>query len=388
MKNTKSFLAVITGLILFSCFINAGCNAQNETSKPLKYVAPVDNRIASSTFPASQVKDDGAIAAKIKGLHIATNWRKPLEADALSNPDITSVTLYAWWMDMNPAKDKYDWSRLDGEMSRYMAAGKNIGIMMAAGARSPAWIYNEGVRHFTVVEFNHNGKGKKFENEQPVIYDKAYVDLFVTFIRAMAAHMKQQKYWSNVTHVSINGINRTTAELRLPAQVEMKKGDEQSTDAVALWKTNDYTPAKVIQAFKDITTVVAQSFPNRLLIVPVLGVQTRAFPGIGASENISIECMKWLKQTYPARAAAQFTALSSGYKPSGFILDLMNIGIPVGYELQQIDMQNTTDEDNFKKAVQAGIDANALYIEIYPENVSKFSGSVKKLSPVVLQKTK
>ena len=340
-------------------------------------VVPVPARYSMLT-----VDDAGTKPPLIRGLHIATKWKKELDAQALNNPDITSITLYGWWMDMNPSKGVYDWSRLDAELNRYVKAGKNCGLMIAGGQRCPEWIFSEGVRHFTIVEFKHGGKGKEFTHEQPVVYDRAYIDYFSQFVRAMAAHMKTQSYWNKVTHVSITGVNRTTAELRLPAQENMEVDGVTSTDAIALWKNVGYDPETVLATFKEITNMVATAFPNRYLIVPVINNTASAFPAIG-SISVPTEAMKWLKATYPTRAAAQYTALTPDFTLTGFVKTIKDMGIPVGYELNESKNRLNEDENFFTNAVQKGVANKALYIEIFPENAKLFKNATTKLAPEV-----
>jgi hypothetical protein len=334
---------------------------------------------APSKYAPAIVDDSNVTPANIHGLHIATKWRHELDQQALNNPYVSSVTLYAWWMDMNPKKGVYDWTRLDNELNRFVNAGKNVGLMLASGMRSPEWIFQEKIRHFTVVEFKHGGKGKKFSHEQPVVYDRPYIDHFVTFVQAMSEHMKQQPYWNKLTHVSINGINRTTAEFRLPAQSNMEVDGETSTDATDLWKQNGYDPQLVLNAFKEITSVVAKAFPNRYLIVPFINNASGAFPEIG---NLSVkeEGLAWLRKTYPHHAAAQYTALTPQFSGSGFVATAKKLGLPVGFELNESKNRLNEDESFFRAGVEKGIEANALYIEIFPENAIRFEQATLDLS--------
>lgn len=388
MKNTKSLILVLSAFVLHCSF---ACNAPGQSTKGQgngkgkgqgKGKGNTAVVAVPSKFPMITVDDAGTKPAVIRGLHIATKWKQELDAQALNNPDITSVTLYGWWMDMNPSKGVYDWTRLDSELNRYVKAGKNCGLMIAGGQRCPEWIFKEGVRHFTIVEFKHGGKGKEFTHEQPVVYDKAYIDFFTQFVKAMAAHMKTQPYWNKVTHVSITGVNRTTAELRLPAQENMEVDGVTSTDAVALWKNVDYKSETVLATFKEITNVVATAFPNRYLIIPVINNTASAFPDIG-STNIPTEAMKWLKATYPTRAAAQYTALTPDFSLLGFVKSIKDMGIPIGYELNESKNRLNEDEQFFTEGVQKGIKYDALYIEIFPENAKLFKNAITKLSPEV-----
>lgn len=387
MRTSKLNLLMAIAFII-NCSFACNSPAQTSNSKGKGNGGNNKNKSVStaetgpSLYPILTVDDNGTKPVLNKGFFVATKWKAELEEVALNNPNVSTVTFYAWWMDMNPSKGVYDWKRLDSELSKYVAAGRNCGVMIAGGQRCPEWIFNEGVRHFTVTEFNHGGKGKSFSHEQPVVYDKAYIDLFNQFVVALAAHMKTQSYWNKVTHVAINGINRTTAEFRLPAQDNMEVGEVTSSDATALWKAKDYDPNTVISAFKQITTVVAKAFPNRYLIVPVINNTASAFPGIG-SVNVPTEALKWLKATYPNYAAAQYTALLPTFKASGFIKSVLDMQIPVGYELNENQNRKNTDADFFEKTVQKGIDSKALYIEVFPENVKVFSSEIAKMAPAI-----
>ncbi|MBL7926172.1 MAG: beta-galactosidase [Bacteroidia bacterium] len=384
----KSILGI--SIIIF-CQIFSACNVPAQSNSKPKNKGEGGGKGKSknlnlaqvpSKFPAIIVDDNGSKPAMLKGLHIATKWRHELDQKALNNPDVTSVTLYGWWMDMNPQKGVYDWSRLDGELTRFTNAGKNIGLMLAGGMRCPAWIFDEGVRHFTIVEFKHGGKGKEFSHEQPVVYDRAYIDNFNTFVKALAAHMKTMPYWNKLTHVSITGVNRTTAEFRLPAQSNMEVDGVTSTDATDLWKKNGYSATVVLKAFEEITNVVATAFPNRYLIIPIINNTASAFPDID-KVNIPTEGLKWLKQKYPNHAAAQYTALTPNFNGLGFVQTVREMGIPIGYELNESKNRLNEDEKFFKDGVQKGIDAKALYIEIFPENAIRFTQATTTLSPKI-----
>jgi hypothetical protein len=90
--------------------------------------------------------------------------------------------------------------------------------------------------------------------------------------------------------------------------------------------------------------------------------------------------MKWLKATYPTRAAAQYTALTPDFNLLGFVKTIKDMGIPIGYELNESKNRLNEDEQFFTDAVQKGIKYDALYIEIFPENAKLFKNATAKLS--------
>lgn len=371
--NLLLLAAAVAALFMSSCKKDNLTRVVQLSSTAVK----ADSRV--SWYTPVTVSDVGPLPVT-RGLHVGTNWYFGLDSNVYQNVDITSVALYCFWSYLEPSKDQYDWLRLDSELTHYTNNGKNISIVVAGGCRSPQWIYNNGVRHFTITEHHNNGSGSVFTKEQPVVFDSAYVALFTDFVQDLAAHMQTMPYWDKLTHVNINGVCRTTEELRLPNET----GQNGSTNSVALWKSVGYTSGKVIRAFKDITTVVASSFPNRLLEISYIQDQANAFHS-SKTTNISLTCFNWMKQQYGDRVIGRYTAVKNTWTPHELTLDLLNIPVPIAGEISEGTYSTTTNKTSLTGAIQKAIDNNMTHLQVYPDNVTRFPDVMITYSPQVFK---
>ena len=68
----------------------------------------------------------------------------PADLDALvSNPAVSGLAIRMFWSSLQPAKDRYDFSRLEAAVASAAAAHKTIQFILVPGFGTPAWVLSE-----------------------------------------------------------------------------------------------------------------------------------------------------------------------------------------------------------------------------------------------------
>jgi hypothetical protein len=87
---------------------------------------------------------------------------------------------------------------------------------------------------------------------------------------ALAAHLKTTGTYSAVTLVRLTGINRTTEELRLPAETAASTGLACVSNAITIWQQAGYRPSLLLQAWNAILGSFEKSFPHKSFAVSII----------------------------------------------------------------------------------------------------------------------
>ena len=100
----------------------------------------------------------------------------------------------------------------------------------------------------------------------------------------MAAHLKTAGTYNAVTLLRLTGINRTTDELRLPAETPQSSGLACVSDAVSIWQAAGYRPSLLLSGWDQITSSFERSFPDKAFSVAI--IPQNAFPPIAEDGSI------------------------------------------------------------------------------------------------------
>ena len=79
----------------------------------------------------------------------SSSWTQPRGAatadfDALvKNPAVSGLAIRVFWSALQPAKDRYDFSRLDAAFASADAAHKTVQLILVPGFGTPAWVLSE-----------------------------------------------------------------------------------------------------------------------------------------------------------------------------------------------------------------------------------------------------
>ena len=396
--NTKSCLPVVTGGLIAALLNFSSCNAQNSNNKTKE-----NNNYALSSGSIPSEKKTNSVSAgepnpvfpaagDVKGIYVASQWYKPMQDYVLQSPSVDGVFLRLYWDRMEPQKGKFDWSFLDSELTRIVAAGKKISIGVAAGSYSPDWIYKEGVPKLSFHEFRKEGKGKAFDAEIPVPWNEKYLQAWTGFIKGLADYLKSKPdIYKNVTCIKMSGINISTIELRLPRQKNISNERGKSTDAPSVWRKAGYKPSLVRNAWKQILNSYNENFSDKYLsmaVIPKFG-----FPLIDESGNEAIEnkgydftqdLMDDSHDLLKDRFIVQWNAVNVRENIPKMMSRVLQKGIKIGYQLEEADLghpecleKNTPcDEGMFKSVLDNAINNNASFVEIFVKNVKAYPQAI------------
>lgn len=378
---------------LVSILLSQNCSQTGQTDNPKK----------NNKGNTQQPKNNGEIiinktpiinTADPRGIYVATEWQRPVPDHVFQNKDVDGIFLRLKWSPFNPAKGKYDFSFLNGELDKIVAAGKKFSIGITAGSETPEWVYTQGCKKLRFVEIPLQGKAEKaVEADIPVVWDPVFLQSWNEFVDALATNLKSNpKYYNALTIVKMTGINFHTAEIRLPAQREITNGKAKSTDAVKLWQSVGYKPSRVLTAWNSIVDNYNKNFPDKYLSYAM--IPERGFPLIdengqaytkGENEDFTPSLIEAARKKIGNHFCVQFNALNEKRGTVPYVREAAKTGIVCGYQLEQVKLNNPPclqnnspcDEDMFKAVLDNGINNGGMFIEIFTKNVLAYPKAIK-----------
>ena len=342
--------------------------------------------------------------ADFGGIYVAT---KPLRAERLSLPEriyqlpgVDGIYVRLVWEAIEPRPGSYDWTTLDREVARALAAGKKLSLGVRSGFFAPPWLSQQGVPHGAFFVGPHGGTRGRCETVHiPVPWSPLYQEAYARMIHALAQHLRARRgAYEAVRIVKITGINQRTDELRLPAARE-RPGSCQR-DAVTTWQALGYRPSKVIDAWQKLAAAVATAFPDKVLAVNIL--QANDFPPIGEDGQLIVPgapgfldvkqaiLAAGLRQ-FSGRFAVQWNGLSA-LKVAPAVLRAGEQGAIVGWQTNQyrgldgsgceadnVAAAKPCTASSYQAILENGIRNGARYIEVWPSNAEQFSAVIEAL---------
>jgi hypothetical protein len=110
-------------------------------------------------------------------------------------------------------------------------------------------------------------------------WDTAFLSQWDAMLAALAAHLKSAGTYNAVTLLRLTGINRTSEELRLPAETAQSTGLACVTDAITTWQQAGYRPSLLMQGWNGILGSFQKSFGDKPFSVSLIPTNA-AFPPI------------------------------------------------------------------------------------------------------------
>jgi hypothetical protein len=203
-------------------------------------------------------------------------------SQALTVPGVDGLTLLLGWASLEPDKGSYSFTELDQWMTAAMRSNKKIALAIRAGQDMPCWLfqapacsagYSKPYAGATPLNFSvspREGVGQSTCNAETIAapWDSAFQSEWAGLLGAVTAHLKSTGAYGAVTSIRLTGINRTTSELRLPAEILTTPC---VTNSVATWlaATPPFRNATLLNAWDKLTNSFLTSFPDKLF-----GVET------------------------------------------------------------------------------------------------------------------
>jgi len=228
---------------------------------------------------------------------------------ALGVPGVDGLALLVGWNNVEPSRGVFAWDpantgadTLDQLLAAAIAKGKKVDLAIRAGQDTPCWVFQGGCGksytgtyggatrlNFTVAAVQ--GAGGQGCNEISIAapWDAAFQSEWSTMLSALAQHLRNTYFpdangnpvraYDAVVAVRLTGVNRTTAEFRLPAEIlpqpcyDRDGNAHYDTNSVATWLLQvnpPYRPARLLNAWDAITTMFQTNFPDKTFTLPII----------------------------------------------------------------------------------------------------------------------
>ena len=214
-----------------------------------------------------------------RGYACADHWVSPIDPVVYASDIVSEVTIWRYWKDLNTADGVYDFAPLLSDISDCITAGKKVSLKIAAGNKTPAWVLAL-VPNSTFNELQHVSTSTTLTSfVQPVFWDAAFKGYWKTFITELTTALAP--YWANILSITANGLNRSSAELRIPAQV-INNGT-WTIDSPTQWLGLGYTTQLFMDTYVEFNDHLVASIPASVDIIQPMIPNTT--PNVGDGRN-------------------------------------------------------------------------------------------------------
>ncbi len=243
---------------------------------------------------------------------------------ALKLPGVDGMTLVCLWSSLEPNRGQYDWRTFDKWIGFADSLGKKITLVIKAGSGTPPWIFQPSPAGGGATPLNfrispHEGKTGVCDTETIAApWDTAYLAQWDTLLQSVSSHLQSTGTYTAITALRLTGINRTSDELRLPAETAESTGLPCVSDAISTWQSVGYLPSRVLQAWDAITNSFLKNFPDKVFSVAIIPNPPQlAFPPIaddgsaitGTVPDQNKNLLALAAQKFPGHLVVQFNFL-------------------------------------------------------------------------------
>jgi hypothetical protein len=434
--NRKHYLVMLLMLAML-----IGCSSPIITMKP-------------ATVPPAKTYQPGSrqsTPAKPRGIYVYSEHLAKFEkelAQSLTIPGVDGVTLLLGWASIEPGKDKYNWAELDRWMGTAVSAGKNVILAIRAGQNTPDWLFQaaDGGKDTTITYagatplqfYNSPRGGVEQENCYQVTiaapWDPVFLKEWDSMLAHVSQHLKSTGTYDALISLRLTGINRTTCELRLPAEIMTKPQEPCDTNGIYTWlkATPPYRPARLLKAWDNLTDSFLRNFPDKYFgveIIPVYaGPRNLEFPFPAIDDNGCVYQPPWptnprdknygpgicinttsvpdqnepllklASQKFADRLSVSYQNLDTTHPADPYpIYAAQTWGTDIGYQVNDYDQFQRSacsgtfikpglcDSASYLKLIEVGIyplgqdhSLKALYIEVLPPDVLSFPHAIQQ----------
>ena len=228
----------------------------------------------------------------MRGIYIYTNDVSQITnatanqvTQSFSIPGVDGVAIVLGWNSIEPSKGEYVWNLLDQWIATVSALGKKIDLVIPAGSSTPAWLFQAGATQLTFTVSPHGGQTGVCDTVSLAApWDPAFLAQWDAMMGALSAHLTAAGTYNAITLVRITGINRTTEELRLPAETAASTGLACVSNSLATWQQAGYRPSLLLQGWNAILASFMKYYPGKSFAVSI--IPNDAFPGIAQDGSL------------------------------------------------------------------------------------------------------
>ena len=156
-----------------------------------------------------------------RGVFVLTDWddTNSIDEATWALPYVDGVVVRAYWKDLNPEPEVYNWNLLDEQFAKAAQYNKRIKLMIAPGFYSPEYVFsNTGVETalFKVPQGPYRNEMKPL----PLPWNETYLNLWFAFVDKVSERYKNNP---NFSYISATGPNSHNGELSLPREPDDEK---------------------------------------------------------------------------------------------------------------------------------------------------------------------
>lgn len=342
---------------------------------------------------------------------ISASYAKTV-AKSLNVPGVDGLVLVIGWNAIEPAMGQYQWATLDQWMNLAISSGKKINLTLVAGVDTPSWLFmpapgGAGATPLNFTVSPHGGATGVCDSETVAApWDPAFLSRWDSVIAALAAHLKSTGTYNAVTLLRLTGINRTTDELRLPAETAQSTGLSCVSNAITIWQQAGYRPSLLLQGWDSITASFQRSFPDKAYSVAI--IPQNPFPRIAEDGSIiqgtvpdqNQPLLSLAAQKFAGRLVVQFNFLMPGEPASPAVIEAaQQLGTLAAFQTnnyfgstgqgaacsEPVTNPTPCTAQTYSTLLQTGIyplgqsdPLRAQYIEVFPANTNAFPDDIQQ----------
>lgn len=350
--------------------------------------------IASTAMAQSQPPEFRALYATGAPL---IDSRRELPNDVFKADWVDGIYIRLVWASIEPQPHKFDFSTLDDELDKAVAAHKLVSLSVITGARAPAWLASVGIKTFDFQAQQGGGANRRcLAFRFGVPWDSGYQKALIELQRAIAEHIRSKPgAWEALRIVKLTGINQLTEELRFPMAWSDRLDACNNPQRVQMWRDLNYDPTAAINAWITIAQAIADTFPDKVLALDILDRNDFPPDSLGGEDGdpsaVKSTIIERATGLFPGRFAIQWNGLNLGGSISNTVLSAARRGVIIGWQTNAFrglngagcnaSRQETVracSEDDYRALLQRGISAGASYIEIWAPDALEFKGPISE----------
>jgi uncharacterized protein (TIGR03437 family) len=304
--------------------------------------------LVATAFSACAQTDLRGIYIYTNDVSTVTNATANQLTQSFNIPGVDGVAIVIGWNAIEPAMGQYQWTVLDQWIAQVAALGKKIDLVVPAGSSIPPWLFQPapngaGAAQLSFTVSPHAGETGVCDTVNiPAPWDKAFLAQWDAMLAALSAHLKSAGTYNAITLLRLTGINRTTEELRLPAETAASTGLACVSNSIATWQQAGYRPSLLLQGWNAILASFMKSFPDKSFAVSI--IPNNAFPGIaedgsaitGAIGDENDPLIMSAAQQLPGRLVVQFDFLIPGDAAAAQVIDdATNFGTLMAFQTNE-----------------------------------------------------
>jgi uncharacterized protein (TIGR03437 family) len=353
--------------------------------------------------------------ADLRGIYIYTNDVSQISSatataltKSLSIPGVDGVAVEIGWDAIEPSMGQYQWATLDQWLSRIIALGLKIDLVVPAGSATPAWLFQAppngaGATELQFTVSPHSGETGVCDTDNIAApWDPVFLAQWDAMLSALSAHLKAANEYNAITLLRLTGINRTSEELRLPAETAASTGLACVSNSIAIWMQAGYRPSLLLQGWNAVVTSFNKYFPDKSFSVSI--ITNNAFPGINQNGTLisgpigdeNEPLLQSASQMLPGRLVVQVDFLMPGEQASVLVTNAeQNYGTLAAYQTNEYlggsgaacsePVTNPTPctAATFTQLLDTGIyplgqssAVRSQYIEVFHDNAAAFPADI------------